>query len=165
MTVAALLLGCAGRGSAPPSMTPAIGLEQGNVAPELSLLDLAGEPVRLSSFRGQPVMINFWAVWCGFCQIELPEMQEVYEAYRESGFVILAVDVMEEQAPVQSFVDQLGLTFPILLDSKGEVTLLYEVEGLPTSYFVGPDGTILDVRVGPVDREWMETYLGQVGVK
>jgi peroxiredoxin len=149
----------------PAPTKPPIGLAPGYVAPELTLTDLQGETVRLSDLRGQPVLINFWAVWCTFCRIELPEMQEVYQEHRDSGFVILAVDVQEEAAEVRAFVEELGLTFPILLDSGGAVTRAYRVRGLPTSYFVGADGIILGKQLGPIDREWMAEHLALAGVE
>jgi peroxiredoxin len=142
-----------------------VGVKVGNTAPDLRLANLEGKEVSLSDLRGQPVLVNFWAVWCGFCRVELPEMQEVYEAYKDKGFVILAVDVQEEKPPVQDFVNELGLTFPVLLDTKGEVTRSYRVRGLPTSYFVDPNGVIVGVQVGPIDEAWMKKYLAQVGVK
>ena len=177
--VALILAGCAA--AAPPSIeqlpisasaseptpaptSPPIGVRVGNTAPDLALLDLAGQEVSLSEYRGRPVMLNFWAVWCGFCRVELPEMQAVYEEHQDRGFVILAIDVQEEQSVVQPFADELGLTFPVLLDGKGEVTRSYQVRGLPTSYFVDQNGVIVGVQVGPVDRLWMIKYLAQVGV-
>lgn len=170
-TCVLLLVACARSESgqsgdgAPVATAPSVGVTVGRLAPELQLENLAGEQVRLSDLRGQPVMINFWAVWCGYCRTELPEMQEVYEAYRDRGFVILAVDVQEERSEVQPFVEELGLTFPILLDSKGEVSRSYRIRGLPTTYFVDGDGVIVDRELGPVDREWMIEQLAQVGIE
>jgi peroxiredoxin len=92
-------------------------------------------------------------------------MQRVYEAYKDQGFVILAIDVQEEKLLVQEFADELGLTFPVLLDTKGKVTRSYRVRGLPTSYFIDQNGVILDVQVGPVDAAWMKKNLAQVGVE
>jgi peroxiredoxin len=144
---------------------PMVGVKEGNMAPNLTLSDLEGRTVSLADFAGRPVLVNFWAVWCGFCQVELPEMQAVYETYKDSGFAILAVDVQEEKHLVQDYANELGLMFPVLLDTKGEVTRSYRVRGLPTSYFIDPNGVILDVQVGPVDVAWMENNLAQVGVE
>ncbi len=153
------------RGAAPSATVPPVGVTVGRRAPELQLENLAGEQVRLSDLRGQPVLINFWAVWCGFCRIELPEMQEVYEAYRDQGFVILAVDVQEERSEVKPFAEELGLTFPILLDRRGEVSRSYRIRGLPTSYFVDGDGVIIGRELGPVDKEWMIEHLAEAGIE
>lgn len=171
LVCALIVAGCARSGSGqnlgvvPSATVPPVGVAVGRRAPELQLETLEGDWVRLSGFRGQPVMINFWAVWCGFCRIELPGMQEVYEAYRDQGFVILAVDVQEERSEVKPFVDELGLTFPVLLDSKGEVSRSYRIRGLPTSYFVGQNGVIMGRELGPIDKEWIVRYLVEAGVE
>lgn len=144
---------------------PPVGVTVGRRAPELQLENLAGEQVRLSDLRGRPVMINFWAAWCGFCRIELPEMQEVYESYRDQGFTILAVDVQDDRTEVKSFVEELGLTFPVLLDSRGEVSRSYRIRGLPTSYFVDQDGVIIGRELGPVDKGWMIEHLAMAGIE
>jgi peroxiredoxin len=144
---------------------PPVGVTVGMRAPELELKSLEGETVRLSDLRGQPVMINFWAVWCGYCRTELPEMQRAYEAYRDRGFVILAIDVQEDGSVVKPFVDELGLTFPVLLDSSAEVSRSYRVHGLPTSYFVDQDGVIIGRELGPIDEQWIAGYLAQAGVE
>lgn len=144
---------------------PPVGVELGHVAPALTLQDLAGEDVSLEAYRGRPVLINFWAVWCGFCRIELPEMQAVYDAYRDRGFVILAVDVAEPREEVAPFVDELELTFPVLLDKETEVARSYRVRGLPTSYFLDQDGVIIGKQLGPIDEAWIEGYLAEAGIE
>ena len=159
------ITGCASTaGGDPAPATPPVGLRVGNTAPDFTLKSLEGDTVSLSDYRGQPILVNFWATWCGPCVIELPEMQETYETYRERGFVILAVDVQEGASRVQSFVDARGLTFPVLLDAEGQVAHSYRIRGLPTSYFVHSDGTILGTQIGPVDRAWIEVYLTKAGV-
>jgi thiol-disulfide isomerase/thioredoxin len=150
--------------SVEPTMPP-IGLAVGFTAPELTITDLEGQEIRLSELRGKPVLVNFWAVWCGFCRVELPEMQEVYQEHRDDGFVILAIDVQEDPAQVKEFVDELGLTFPIIIDDTGVTTRAYRVRGLPTSYFIGPDGVILGKQIGQIDRQWMKDHLALAGVE
>ena len=145
--------------------TPPIGLAVGYTAPELTLTDLEGNEIRLSELRGKPVLVNFWAVWCGFCRIELPEMQEVYQEYKDDGFVILAIDAQEDPAQVKAFVDELGLTFPIMIDDTGVTTRAYRIRGLPTSYFIGPDGIILGKQIGQIDRQWMQDHLALAGAE
>jgi peroxiredoxin len=140
-------------------------LQVGDTAPDFALESLSGETLRLSDMRGQAVMINFWAVWCGYCRIELPAMQAVYQVYQDQEFVVLAVDVQESRDLVEAFVEDAGLTFPILLDQRAEVTSLYRIRGLPTSYFVDRDGVITAVHLGPVNEQLIEEYMAEAGVQ
>jgi peroxiredoxin len=137
----------------------------GNLAPDLALENLAGETVCLADHRGQPVLINFWAVWCTYCREELSVMETVYQSYKDEGFVILAVDVQDAPLDVRDYARELGLTFPILLDRRAEVTRSYRVRGLPTSYFVDKNGVIIARQLGPIDEAWMLRYLEDTGVE
>ncbi len=130
--------------SAPPS--PQIGF----TAPDFTLDTLNGKSMKLSELRGQPVLINFWASWCPPCRAEMPALDAVYRKYRDAGFVVLAVNATDQdtEADARAFVQQLGLTFPILLDRDGTTSRRYKVQGLPTSYFVGRDGVIRDMVIG-----------------
>ena len=135
----------------------------GDLAPDFTLKTLDGEPVSLSDLRGQPVLINFWATWCGPCRIEMPLIEEMYQKYKDEGFVVLAVDIEESITVVQSFVNSMGLTFPILLDYKGEVSNgPYRIRALPTSYFVGRDGKITAAHRGMMNRRMIERYMEYV---
>jgi len=142
-----------------------VGLRVGDTAPDFALESLRGETIRLSDMRGQVVMINFWAVWCGYCRIELPAMQAVYQVYQDQGFTVLAVDVQESRDVVQAFVEDAGLTFPILLDQRAQVTSMYRIRGLPTSFFVDGDGIITAVHLGPVNEQIIEEYMAEAGVE
>ena len=126
--------------------------------PEISLPTLDGRMFRLSEQLGKPVIVNFWATWCPPCRAELPAFEEVYKNHRSDGLVIVGVDIAEPQDVVTKFVADMGLTFPIALDSDGEALALYRVQGLPTTLFVGRDGTILDVTVGgPLTKAAIES--------
>jgi len=126
--------------------------------PEISLPTLEGRTFRLSEQLGKPVIVNFWATWCPPCRAELPAFEEVYKNHRNEGLVIVGVDIAEPQDVVTKFVADMGLTFPIALDSDGEALALYRVQGLPTTLFVGRDGTILDVTVGgPLTKAAIES--------
>lgn len=96
----------------PPAPRP------GAPAPDFELPTLNGELIRLEDLRGQAVVVNLWATWCPPCRAEMPDMQRVYDEYRDDGLVILAINQREAPAEVQTFVDELGLTFPILMDVK-----------------------------------------------
>ncbi|MFN8526062.1 MAG: TlpA disulfide reductase family protein [Chloroflexota bacterium] len=120
----------------------------GEVSPDFTLDGLDARPIALSSLRGQPVLINFWASWCPPCRGEMPDLEEVRRDYAAAGLVVLAVNLREEAPTAQRYADALGLGFPVVLDRTARVAARYNVTGLPTSYFVGPDGVIRDLNVG-----------------
>ena len=129
---------------APPSP------RQGFSAPEFSLEALDGSVVTLSELRGQPVVVNLWASWCLPCQKEMPAFERAYEDYKDTGLLILGVNLtaQDSEATARAFVAEHGLTFPILLDRDGKAARAYQVMGLPSTYFVDRDGIIQSVVVG-----------------
>lgn len=141
---------------------PPVGLKVGYTAPNFTLEDLQGSEVALSDLRGQAVLMNFWAVWCGFCRVEMPELQTAYDTYGDEEFVVLGIDVGEEAERVASFVQEMGVTFPILLDRRGSVTQQYHIRGLPTSIVIDADGVIRAVHVGPVTQQQIARYLAEM---
>lgn len=136
------------------------------VAPELNALappfertTLTGETIDLLALRGQPVIINFWATWCAPCRAEMPELQALYDAYAGQGLRILAVN-MGESAPIASrWVDDMALTFDILLDPQRDLERLYRVRGQPSTYVIGADGHIEAIFYGPTTAATLERYL------
>jgi peroxiredoxin len=142
-----------------------VGIAEGLLAPDFELRDLDGRAFKLSDYRGQVVLINFWATWCGYCRAEFPEIQESYERNQQKGLVVLAVNVQDRRESVEAYAQELGLTFPILLDPLGRASGSYKARGLPTSYFVDQEGLIVRRRVGPVDQAMIDAVLEQVGVK
>ncbi|MFQ6058716.1 MAG: redoxin domain-containing protein [Anaerolineae bacterium] len=135
----------------------------GSPAPDFTLPDLEGQPVSLSRLKGQPVMINFWATWCPPCRFEMPLIEAAYQKYKDQGFVVVAVDVQEPQELVEAFVQRFGLSFPVVLDSAGEVSSIYRVRGLPRSFFVDREGVIRAMKAGALLREEeLEGYLADI---
>jgi cytochrome c biogenesis protein CcmG/thiol:disulfide interchange protein DsbE len=124
----------------------------GSAAPDFTLQSIDGTSVRLSDFKGKPILINFWATWCVPCREEMPLLQATYEQYREQGLVILAVDMEEDASLVRRWVEQGGYTFTFLLDSDGELLKRYNVTAAPTSYFLSPEGVIKDLKLGALSR-------------
>lgn len=128
-------------------------------APALALPTLDGKNISLSDLRGTVVLVNFWATWCPPCRAEMPEIQTAYEKYRAQNFTVLAVDVAEDEATINPFVQEFKLTFPILLDRDTAVTKRYQVNGLPTTFFIGRDGTIRAMNLGAMNRAYIESQL------
>jgi cytochrome c biogenesis protein CcmG, thiol:disulfide interchange protein DsbE len=123
---------------------------QGFQAPDFELPNTQGENIRLSSLRGQPVIINLWASWCTPCRAEMPAIQKVYEEYAGLGLVVLGVNASNQDniQTASQFVEDNGLTFPILWDIDGQVSQLYLLSALPTTFFISGDGVIQEVVVG-----------------
>ena len=126
--------------------------EVGFFAPDFELEVVGGGLVRLSEFRGNPVVVNFWASWCGPCRSEMPDIQAVYDVYHQQGLVILGINQEESEARVAEFAEELGLTFPLLLDVEGRVSEVYEVYALPTTFFISGDGIIRELHLGSMSR-------------
>ena len=124
---------------------------------DFTLQSLDGTSVSLSSFKGKVVLLSFWATWCGPCKQEMPEMQALYQKLKGSGFEVVAVDMMEDKATVSDFVKKNGYTFPILLDTKGEVGGggLYDARAIPTNYIVDKAGRIVGRKIGVDGPTWM----------
>ena len=137
------------------------GPRAGDVAPDFTLENLDGQPVTLSEWRGRPVLVNFWAPWCKPCELEMPAIQAAYEAHQEHGFVVLAVAVDDSAENVRRFFVKHDLTFEPLMDD-GSVSHVYQVLGLPTSVFVGSDGTISAVHIGPLTEVKIAEYLSSL---
>lgn len=122
-----------------------------SAAPEFTLPDPAGKKVALKDFRGKLVLLNFWATWCAPCREEMPSMERLYLRYKEQGFVILGVNVKDNKKSALEFLKELKITFPIALDSQGEVGLLYGAWGLPVTYLIDRKGIAMARAWGPAD--------------
>ncbi|HDZ49746.1 MAG TPA: TlpA family protein disulfide reductase [Candidatus Aerophobetes bacterium] len=121
-------------------------------APDFTLKNLEGFSVSLKDFAGKVVFLNFWATWCGPCRDEMPSMEKLWQRFKEEAFVILAVDLREEKEEVNSFMKDYGLTFPVLLDSRGEVGSMFGVRAIPTTYLIDSEGRIVGKALGA--RDW-----------
>ncbi len=122
----------------------------GHPAPDFTLPTVDGEPFTLSDLRGTPVVLNFWATWCGPCRAEMPELQSAAQHY-EPAIRIIGVDQGEAPKVVQAFLDELGVTFTIPLDNDMGVGDHYRIMGLPTTFFIDRDGIIRQIWAGEMN--------------
>ena len=129
------------------------------LAPDFELVALDGETLRLSHLRGKAVLVNFWASWCPPCRSEMPAMERIHTQYGPDDFVILAVNNLrqDELTDAERFVAEQGLTFPIMLDTNGQVSAQYQVHSLPTSFFIDQDGIIRDIVIGGMPEALLRT--------
>jgi thiol-disulfide isomerase/thioredoxin len=123
---------------------------EGFLAPDFTLDTLNGTQVTLFDLRGKVVVINLWTSWCPPCRAEMPAIENVYQANREQGLEVLAVNstYQDNEANAAAFVQELGLTFPVLLDRDGSVSNRYQLRALPTTYFIDRQGVIRSVVLG-----------------
>jgi peroxiredoxin len=139
--------------------------QQGFLAPDFELQTLSGETIRLSDLRGQAVLINLWATWCPPCRAEMQTIEKVYQEYKEEDFTVLAVNMTNQDtfSAIQPFVREQGLTFPILLDENGKVANAYQMQSLPSSYFIRRDGIINEVVIGgPMSEALLRTRIEDI---
>jgi len=131
----------------------------GYLAPRFTLRNLKGNFDSLENYRGQVVVLNFWATWCAPCRVEMPSFEKLYRRYRSEGVTVLAV-TMDKSATLQikSFIDEYGLSFPILLDSKGEVERLYPSMTVPFTYVIDRNGRVVARVDGAKNWESKETF-------
>ena len=119
-----------------------------SAAPDFTLKSVAGPNLRLREQRGQVVMINFWASWCGPCRQEMPELNKLYAKYRTAGFVIFGVNVDEDPRQAGELAQKLGLTFPVMFDADKKVSRLYALSTMPTTVLIDRDGRVRYVHNG-----------------
>ena len=120
----------------------------GQLAPDFVLKSASGENLRLSEFRGDVVMINFWATWCGPCRQELPLLDEMYTRYQRVGFSLLGVNIDDDSRKALNMISELGVSFPVLFDVSKEVSKLYKVNAMPVTILVDRDGMVRHVHQG-----------------
>ncbi|NPA31607.1 MAG: TlpA family protein disulfide reductase [Chloroflexi bacterium] len=136
----------------------------GQPAPDFTLRTLTGDEVRLGDQRGRVVVLNLWATWCEPCKAEMPLLQALAVRHPDD-LVVLGVNYGEEPETVAAFVDEYGLTFPILLDPQHQVVRLYGVRGLPTTVFIDAQGRVQGVHLGALDAAALRKYLRPLGVE
>ncbi len=132
-------------------------LDEAPAAPDFSLLDMDGTVYRLSAYRGQIVVVNFWATWCPPCREEMPSMQRAWEQLRPDGIVMLGINVGEDADTIFQFTADYPVAFPLPMDIDSAVTGQWPVRGLPTTFVVDPAGRLVYQAIG--SREWDDPAL------
>lgn len=136
------------------------GLE-GQLAPDFALKSSTGENLRLSEYRGDVVMLNFWATWCGPCRQEMPLLDELYKRYERVGFNLLGVNIDDDSRRAMQMIEELGVNFPVLFDARKEVSKLYEVEAMPVTVLIDREGNVRYVHHG-YKPGYEDKYLDQI---
>jgi cytochrome c biogenesis protein CcmG/thiol:disulfide interchange protein DsbE len=131
-------------------------LNPGQPAPDFTLKTPEGQEVSLSDLKGQAVVLNFWASWCGPCRQEMPDLQAAYERYKEDGLVVVGLNLSESRLTVHRFLADVPVTFPILIDEKNRVEDLYHIIPLPTTYFIDKSGKIVHKREGQMSGDYID---------
>jgi peroxiredoxin len=132
---------------------PAIGA----AAPDFTLRSSFGKNLKLSEYRGQVVMINFWATWCAPCRQELPQLNRLHERYQRDGFVLLGVSVDDNPKAAQEMVNRLGVRFPVLFDAAKQVSDRYDIDAMPSTLLIDRSGAVRYLHRGyrsGVEREY-----------
>lgn len=167
--IAALLLMAGGLGTmvwmalnsgpeyAPPP-TPEM-MQPGAQAVDFTLDTLDGTPVSLSDFHGQVVLVNLWATWCPPCRAEMPDLDAFYDAHRDKGLVVLAVNQREPASLAADFVNEFGFSFSVLLDLDGAVGETYLARTLPMTYVIDQNGRIRHVQRGLITHRELERFV------
>jgi cytochrome c biogenesis protein CcmG/thiol:disulfide interchange protein DsbE len=167
VTVVALILGGVwiGLTRVPPGQVNPTGRppapQIGHPAPDFSLAALDGGEVALSDFRGQPVVLNFWATWCPPCRAEVPALQAVSESAAGEA-VILGINVGEDPATVGRFAEAFGITYPVALDRAAQIAQTYRVRAFPTTYFIDERGVVVEITAGSLNEPLIATRLDQL---
>jgi len=149
--------------SGPASLPTPTPLSAGSAAPPFALVGLDGKQYSLQDFRGKRVLLNFWATWCPPCREEMPLLQATYTRLASKGVVVIGVNAGEDVRAVRQYVQELNLTFPILLETtQWKAVEGYQVPGLPTTYFIDSKGRLIDQNVGPLTEAKLQSYLDKL---
>jgi thiol-disulfide isomerase/thioredoxin len=148
-------------GASLPTPIPDLVVE-GQLAPDFTTQTLDGEDMRLSDYRGSVVAINFWATWCAPCKVEMPVLQEAHDAGK---LIVLGVNAGESTDLIRPYIDELGLSFPILLDPEGRIVDLYAIRVFPTTVILDPQGVVIAEHLGILTPELIDDYLAEVSAR
>ena len=136
-----------------------------SAAPDFTVYDLDGNPIKLSDFRGKPVLLNFWSSKCGPCRMEMPDFQKAFETYEDQvNFVMVNVtdNSWDTVDSASKFVSENGFTFPVFYDTDVDAASAYAVRGLPTTYFIDEEGYLLTYSRGMIRAETLQKGIDEL---
>ncbi|HCC07604.1 MAG TPA: TlpA family protein disulfide reductase [Clostridiales bacterium] len=137
-----------------------------DIAINFTAEDLNGNKVSLSDYKGQKnVFLNFWATWCPPCRLEMPEIEKIYQEYKDKDLIILTVNLGEDKNTVNEFIKNNNYNFKVLLDSDQTISQLYNITSIPVSYFIDKEGNISAKQVGSMTEDQMKTYINNLNIK
>jgi peroxiredoxin len=138
----------------------------GRAAPDFLLPQLNGDPLRLSDLQGRPVVVNFWASWCATCRAEVPDLIDLYDAHKDKGLLLLGVNLRETEGAAAGFVNEFGISYPIVFDRDGDVAGTWRIggpnQGVPSTYFIDRDGVVRKVVFGTVTKKLADEGLALI---
>lgn len=136
--------------------------EKGKPAPDFEISFPDGTKLRLSDLKGKPVLVNFWATWCKFCEREMPAIQTAYDKYKALGFVVIAIDSKESNSTVAKFISDRNLAFTVAIDPTDAVFRKYRGGGWPHSVFVDKQGIVSEMYTGQLSAAQLEQFIGAI---
>ena len=144
-----------------PDLSPVkVGTRIGLAAPDFTLPTTGEKEFKLSDYRGRNVILNFWATWCGPCRYEVPAFKALHDKFDDSSTAIVAVNTLDNPDSAASYARDNGLNFIIPLDPRGVVSDLYNIRGMPTTFFINDQGIITSIKIGPfINLEEIEERL------
>ena len=137
-------------------------LAVGNEAPDFELVDLQGNTHRLSEYRGEGVVLNFWGTWCPPCKKEFPLIERQYKSFEDQGVNVLAINIAESNFAVQNYFNELGLTFPVVIDKTRSVMTTYNVDTLPATMLIDETGKITKIITGEMSESQIAAYMESI---
>ncbi len=156
VTTGLLITGCAGDSESSVATV-------GKPAPNFELQNLDGQSISLSSLKGKPVLVNFWATWCTPCVSEMPYLQEIHEDWSDRGLMVLAINIGDSASEAEQFLQEHNLSLPVLLDTKKVIAPKYGIRYIPTTFFIDKDGIVRNKIIGAFpDKEAIESRLGDI---
>lgn len=131
-------------------------------APDFTLQTFDGETIRLSDFRGQPVVINFWASWCVPCEREAPILESAWRKYKDEGVVFIGIDYVDTESAARAFLDRYDITYRNGPDVGSRISDAYRMQGVPETFFVDRNGMVRDLIIGELTREQLEAGIARI---